>query len=213
MLCDRKQLTPPGQALLGILGGGQKCHFPHPFLDQTSKIQTWQAELCYHYLDQSANKKFFKSDPFRIRIFLRLSLTSGIETINAFIHSGSSASKTIPDSRPNWAKSVPVLRPKRRKNPTQRGGGAHTYIAYIRAFSPPPLFWWISTNRYHGFSRVGQENILRRFSSTWKNMSASKPFWQYFATGSDPAPCQDYEDYEFVECLSQETQIIDIFTL
>ena len=45
MLCDRKQLTPPGWVLLGILGGGQKCHFPHPFLDQTSKIhtcfQTW----------------------------------------------------------------------------------------------------------------------------------------------------------------------------
>ena len=95
----------------------------------------------------------------------------------------------------------------------KEGGGAHTYIAYIRAFPPPRLVWWMSTNRYHGFSRVGQENILRRFSSTWKNMSASKPFWQYFATGSDPAPCQDYEDYEFVECLSEETQIIDIFTL
>ena len=26
-------------------------------------------------------------------------------------------SKTIPDSRPNWEKSTPVLRPKRRKNP------------------------------------------------------------------------------------------------
>ena len=40
MLCDRKQLTPPGWVLLEILGGGQKCHFPHPFLDQTSKIHT-----------------------------------------------------------------------------------------------------------------------------------------------------------------------------
>ena len=27
-------------------------------------------------------------------------------------------SKTIPDSRPKWAKSIPVFRPKRPKNPT-----------------------------------------------------------------------------------------------
>ena len=35
-------------------------------------------------------------------------------------------SKTIPDSRPNWAKSIPVFRPKRRKNHTLWGG---TYLA------------------------------------------------------------------------------------
>ena len=39
-----------------------------------------------------------------------------------------------------------------------------------------------------------------------------KLFLQYFATGSDTASCQDYEEYEFVECLSEETQIIDLFT-
>ena len=44
-------------------------------------------------------------------------------------------------------------------------------------------------------------------------MSAFKPFLQYFALGSDTASRQDYEEYEFVECLSTETQIIDIFTL
>ena len=38
-----------------------------------------------------------------------------------------------------------------------------------------------------------------------------KLFLQYFATGSDTASCQDYEEYEFVECLSKETQIIDLF--
>ena len=43
-------------------------------------------------------------------------------------------------------------------------------------------------------------------------MSAFKPFLQYFATGSDTASCQDYEKYEFVDCLSEETQIINIFT-
>ena len=38
-----------------------------------------------------------------------------------------------------------------------------------------------------------------------------KPFLQYFATGSDTASCQDYEEYEFVECMSEETRIIDLF--
>ena len=43
-------------------------------------------------------------------------------------------------------------------------------------------------------------------------MSAFQPFLQYFAAGSDIASCQDYEEKEFVECFSKETQIIDIFT-
>ena len=36
-------------------------------------------------------------------------------------------------------------------------------------------------------------------------------FLQYFATGSHTASCQDYEEYELAECLSEETQIIDLF--
>ena len=44
-------------------------------------------------------------------------------------------SKTIPDSRPKWAKCIPVFRPKRRKNPTRWGG---TYVAYIRESPSPP---------------------------------------------------------------------------
>jgi len=43
-------------------------------------------------------------------------------------------------------------------------------------------------------------------------MSAFQPFLQYFAARSDTASCQDYEEKEFVECFSEETQIIDIFT-
>ena len=57
-------------------------------------------------------------NPFQIRIFLFLSYSFGIETINTFIHP-LVPSKTIPDSRPKWAKSIPVLRLKRRKNPTE----------------------------------------------------------------------------------------------
>ena len=37
-------------------------------------------------------------------------------------------------------------------------------------------------------------------------------FLQYFATGSDTALCQNYEEYEFVECLSEETQMIDLLS-
>ena len=48
-------------------------------------------------------------------------------------------SKTIPDSRPKWAKCIFVFRPKRRKNPTRWGG---TYVAYIRESPPPsPKVW------------------------------------------------------------------------
>ena len=36
-------------------------------------------------------------------------------------------SKTIPDSRPNWAKCTPVFRQQRRK--TLPDGAAHAYIA------------------------------------------------------------------------------------
>ena len=43
-------------------------------------------------------------------------------------------------------------------------------------------------------------------------MSAFKPFLQYFATGSETASYKDYEEYEFVERLSEETRITDLFT-
>ena len=55
---------------MGIFGGSvppgspnpnptylRPCNFPHPFLDLA-----FGQKLCYHYLDWSANKKFFKSD-------------------------------------------------------------------------------------------------------------------------------------------------------
>ena len=62
-------------------------------------------------------------------------------------------------------------------------------------------------------SRVGQVKILPPFleHSRWK-MSAFKPFLHYFATGSDIASCQDCEECEFVEVLSEENQIINLFT-
>ena len=75
------------------------------------------------------------SNPFPIRIFLFLSYSSGIETISTFIHSVV-PSKTQPDSRPKWAKCIPVFRPKRRKNPTRWGG---TYVYGLYKGVAPPL--------------------------------------------------------------------------
>ena len=63
------------------------------------------------------------------------------------------------------------------------------------------------------FYALAQSRFFPRFSSTRKNMPAFKPFLQHFAAGSGTASCQDYEEYEFVECLSEETQIIALHTL
>ena len=59
----------------------------------------------------------------------------GIEIINTFIHPVD-PSKTIPDSRPKWAKFIPVFRPKQRKNPTR--WGRTDQMAYRGQYSPTP---------------------------------------------------------------------------
>ena len=103
---------------------------------------------------QSANKNY--SNPFRIRIFLFLAYSFGIETINTFIHSVV-PSKTIPDSRPIWAKCIPVFRPKRRKTPT-RWGGIYLY------------------GLYKGVPPLPGDNSLFRVGCTGPNYSNSKTF-------------------------------------
>ena len=81
------------------------------------------------------------SNPFRIRIFLRLSFTFGIETINTLIHSRSSLENHT-RSQAKMGKICTRFQIKRRKTlPEEGGGGAHTYkyIAYIREFPLPGL--------------------------------------------------------------------------
>ena len=73
---------------------------------------------------------------------------------------------------------------------------------------PPPRFGGRQSTVTMVFHALAQSRLFPRFSSTRKN----KSFLQYFATGSGTASCQDYEEYEFVECLLEETQIIDLFT-
>ena len=61
------------------------------------------------------------SNPFRIRIFLLLSYSFRIETINTFIYSHSSLENHIPIPDQKWTKCIPVFRPKRRKKPYPMG--------------------------------------------------------------------------------------------
>ena len=63
------------------------------------------------------------SNPFRIRIFLFLSYSFGIETINTFIHSRYSLENQNPIPDQNGAKTLP-------------DGAAHTYIGHIREYLP-----------------------------------------------------------------------------
>ena len=63
------------------------------------------------------------SNPFRIRAFLLLSYSFRIETINMLIHSHSSF-ENHERFQTKMDKVYTVLRPKRRKNPTD--GAAHT---------------------------------------------------------------------------------------
>ena len=101
--------------------------------------QAFSQKLCHHMgswlsLLRLERKQNNYSNPLRIRIFLFLSYS--FETINTFRHHVVH-SKTIPDSRPKWAKCIPVFRPKRRKNTTRSWDGtAHTSMAYIK--EPPP---------------------------------------------------------------------------
>ena len=70
-------------------------------------------------------KQTNSSNSFRIRIFLFLSYSFGMEAIK-FSYIPVVPSKTIPDSRLKWAECIPVFRPKRLKN-TTRWGGTYLY--------------------------------------------------------------------------------------
>ena len=100
----------------------KKCHFPHPFSDKTSKnnahFQTWP--LCRNYVILTQIRAQTKNslNVFRIGIFLFRSYSFRIQTINTFNYAPVVSLKTVPNFRPNWAKCIPVFRPKTRS--TQR---------------------------------------------------------------------------------------------
>ena len=103
----------------------KKCHFPSPFSHQTSKIHT-RFQTCplgrnYVIITKiRAQKRKKLVNPFRIRIFLFLAFSFGIETINTFIHSVV-PSKTIPDSRPKRAKCMTRFQTKKAQKPYPKG--------------------------------------------------------------------------------------------
>ena len=137
-----------GGVLLGILGGvcrqvlqiltrvsNQKnvifhIHFqtrplyPCPFSDLA-----FRQKLCYDYLERKPKKY---SKPFRIRIFLFLSSSFEIETINTFIRSRSSL-ESHTRFHTKMAKCIPVCRPKRSKTPQWDG----TYPCSLYKGVPP----------------------------------------------------------------------------
>ena len=91
----------------------------------------------------------------RIRILPFLSYPFGPRDLSWFglkrrIHSHTTvvSSKTIPDCRPKWAKYIPFFRPNRRTNHTVLGA-AHTYMAYIREYSPRADTWFRSLLSVH----------------------------------------------------------------
>ena len=71
--------------------------------------------------------------------------------------------KTILDSRPTWAESMPVFRPTRGQNPTLSFGAAHTHMAYIREYPP-------------GFSQAALLNVIHGYWILCQNLSKKNLF-------------------------------------
>ena len=92
-----------------------------------TRFQTWPLGNCQHYSDKNdpppKKKKKISENLFRIRAFLFLSYSFGIETINTFIHSRSSLDNHTRFQDKTRQKSYPL-------------GGAHTYsyVAYAREY-------------------------------------------------------------------------------
>ena len=89
----------------------------------------FRQKLHHHYLDSVCNQKN-SSNAFRICIFLLLSYSFGIETINTFIHSHS----TLENHTQFQTKMGKVYTCFQTK--TWPDGAAHTYIACIREYPP-----------------------------------------------------------------------------
>ena len=112
-----------GGLLLGILGWGVPPGSPNPdpisdqkmlFFTPVFRPGLYEIMLSLHRFVHQQNRLL--KIHFEFAYFPFLSYSFGIKTINRFIHS-----KTIPNSRPKWAKSIPVFRLKWQKNHTLLG--------------------------------------------------------------------------------------------
>ena len=153
-------VSPRGVLLLLILVGGVPPGSPNPDPISDRKMSfsrpVFRPSLMLVLLKLERKQKKNSLNSFRFsNSHISLSLISysfGIETINTFIHSVV-PSKTIPDSRPKWAKCILVFRPKRPKNPT-RWGGKYLYSLY-EGVPPPPRVFPLSQSFIYIFSMIG----------------------------------------------------------
>ena len=106
-----------------ILFQTTKYHFSYPFSDLASK------KLSHHYLDWNTIK-----NDFLIRTFLSHFFFYSVEWINTLIHSHSSL-ETTPDNNPYPFSDQ--IKTAQKLYPLGSFGVAHTYMAYIRKYSPP----------------------------------------------------------------------------
>ena len=83
----------------------KKYHFLDPFSYLASK------KLLHHYLDQNSNKKRFLN--MLLKIHFKFAYFSFFLSFSFRSYTPVVPSKTIPDSRPKWAKGIPVFEPKR----------------------------------------------------------------------------------------------------
>ena len=125
----------------------KKCIFSHPYSDLASKIhtrfQTWRLRNYFIItLIRTRTKK--------ISLSFYLIWNWNNEYVRTLLRV---SSRTVPDSRPKWTKSLPVFRPRRRKNPTLWGG---TYIFGLYMGVPRPP----------GFSIFPKKNQSVRFILT-----------------------------------------------
>ena len=108
-------------------------------------------------------QKYF-SNPFRIRIFLFLSYSFGIETIDTFIRSCSS----LKNHTPFQTKMGKVYTRFQTQNgaKTLPEGVAHTYMAYIREYPRVSFIGRFRKMRFHSLLKVsGKWN--RKFRLNW----------------------------------------------
>ena len=86
--------------------------------------------------------------------------------MNTFIHSVV-PSKTIPDSRPKWAKCIQTKTTQKRTLPCW---AAHTFMALVREYPPPPRPPAGSTMKFHSSFTFALSpcNVLRSLTSSVK---------------------------------------------
>ena len=89
--------------------------------------------VCDRYLDYNCNQKDFLKSVRKLHISLLVSYSFGIETIIS-LYSPVVSSKTIPDPKPKWAKSIPFSDQNDAK--TIPFGAAQTCMAYIKEYPP-----------------------------------------------------------------------------